>query len=588
MRTFFPIVIFSYVLFLQCYSYQTASTNEVYMGPFVNRQTVVQNILNEIHNVSSNLSICKKCEFVAKTVLTYRRNGANRETMASLFADMCYELKGYTRSVCRSLSNIQTDVFLYIIDNTHVNAEEVCGTYFQKDGCINSRAKKWVIDIPPENNDGNEHEETIVHYDPLKIIQITDVHYDPSYKEGSNAKCELPLCCEEQNGIPTNPSDAAGMFGDYRTCDMPRKAILNLLNEIRTSQRDIDYIYFTGDIIAHNDWETSKMSNLKTIKEFYDYIFQHFPNISVYPILGNHEAYPCNLYSPLNISESSKNSIGTRWLFDAVAEYWSKWLPKSALETIKIGGFYTTLVRQGFRIIALNSNVCFTENYWLIYDDEDPYGQLKWLVKILSEAEKNKEKVHILSHIPSGEANCHKQWQYNFNRIVQRFSKTISAHFNGHTHVDELRLYKNGSNPNQVINVAYNGGSFTTFIGLNPDYRVYDIDPQNLMVLDFHQYTFNLSLANTGNQHQPEWYQLYSFKKAYNLDNLSYDNLNKFYENLMSDRKLAEQYVQYHVRNSEFAFDHGCNETCIQSQVCHITAITAEDSIKCGIYNIFS
>lgn len=67
------------------------------------------------------------------------------------------------------------------------------------------------------------------------------------------------------------------------------------------------------------------------------------------------------------------------------------------------------------------------------------------------------------------------QWKYF------RFANTISAHFNGHTHVDEFRIYKNESNPNQVINVAYNGGSFTTFVGLNPDYRVYEVNPQNMV-----------------------------------------------------------------------------------------------------------
>lgn len=32
-----------------------------------------------------------------------------------------------------------------------------------------------------------------------------------------------------------------------------------------------------------------------------------------------------------------------------------------------------------------------------------------------------------------------------------------------------------------MVNVAYNGGSFTTFVGLNPDYRMYEIDLEDLV-----------------------------------------------------------------------------------------------------------
>lgn len=55
-----------------------------------------------------------------------------------------------------------------------------------------------------------------------------------------------------------------------------------------------------------------------------------------------------------------------------------------------------------------------------MYDDRDPNDQLQWLVNTLLEAEKNKEKVHLLSHIPPGELNCHIQWSNQFKRVIQR------------------------------------------------------------------------------------------------------------------------------------------------------------------------
>lgn len=47
------------------------------------------------------------------------------------------------------------------------------------------------------------------------------------------------------------------------------------------------------------------------------------------------------------------------------AREWSEWLPKESLDTISKGGYYTILVRPGFRIIALNSNVAYILN-WLV------------------------------------------------------------------------------------------------------------------------------------------------------------------------------------------------------------------------------
>lgn len=586
------LIVFATLFFINSVnssSFQKGEGNDVSNSVEIDINSRLSALLGKIKNISEHQgvssSVCARCSVVINDLIQFRRSGANRTSIVEYLTDLCISIIGYLPSVCKTFSEIETDVIIYIIDNKNIKPEEVCGVYYQYSGCINPSAKKWVIDIPPHKAEF-EVKVDQSSKNPLNFVQITDVHYDPLYKAGSNAKCDLPLCCEERNGIPVDPLNAAGTYGDYRVCDMSKNSLVDLLSEIRKSQKQIDYVYFTGDIIAHKNWETSRKSNLETIEEFYALLYQYFGNITVYPILGNHEAHPCNLYAPLNLQSADK--VNTQWLFDAVANYWAKWLPQSALDTIKLGGYYTVLVKPGFRIVALNSNVCFTENFWLFYDDEDPYGQLKWLVRVLLEAEKNNEKVHLLSHVPPGEIRCHRQWQYNFNKIVQRFANTISAHFNGHTHVDEFRIYKNESNPNQVINVAYNGGSFTTFVGLNPDYRVYEVNPQNMMVSDYHQYTFNLSLANSAGSRGPDWYKLYSFKTAYGLKDLNYQSLSDLHERLQTDSQLAHQYVQFHIRESDFAFEKGCNATCVASQICHISAIDADESIRCGEYSLFS
>lgn len=59
---------------------------------------------------------------------------------------------------------------------------------------------------------------------------------------------------------------------------------------------------------------------------------------------------------------------------------------------------------------------------FLLFDDEDPFDQLKWLVNELSQAEANRESVHILTHIPTSDNTCYKTWSQQYRRIVERYS----------------------------------------------------------------------------------------------------------------------------------------------------------------------
>nr|CAH7762864.1 unnamed protein product [Callosobruchus chinensis] len=46
------------------------------------------------------------------------------------------------------------------------------------------------------------------------------------------------------------------------------------------------------------------------------------------------------------------------WLYEVLVEHWKKWLPSSVDDTLRHGGFYSVLLRPGFRLIGLNTNYC--------------------------------------------------------------------------------------------------------------------------------------------------------------------------------------------------------------------------------------
>lgn len=54
----------------------------------------------------------------------------------------------------------------------------------------------------------------------------------------------------------------------------------------------------------------------------------------------------------------------TNWLYKVVNEQWTQWLDDEARATINKGGFYTHRVKDGPRIISLNSMYCYVLNWY--------------------------------------------------------------------------------------------------------------------------------------------------------------------------------------------------------------------------------
>jgi hypothetical protein len=67
-----------------------------------------------------------------------------------------------------------------------------------------------------------------------------------------------------------------------------------------------------------------------------------------------------------------------------------------------------------------NAMLDLTLYRWSIYDSKDQEDQLKWLADTLLQAERDGEKVHILSHMPSGYDSCLKTWSREFHKIIDR------------------------------------------------------------------------------------------------------------------------------------------------------------------------
>ena len=100
----------------------------------------------------------------------------------------------------------------------------------------------WSVAFPPIPKPPvpSEFPEPKVGAPQLKVLQISDTHWDPHYEAGSNADCNEPLCCRLSSGPrPSRPHLGAGMWGDYRKCDTPRNTMESMFEHIANTHKVI-------------------------------------------------------------------------------------------------------------------------------------------------------------------------------------------------------------------------------------------------------------------------------------------------------------------------------------------------------------
>ncbi|XP_012143489.2 sphingomyelin phosphodiesterase 1 isoform X1 [Megachile rotundata] len=518
-------------------------------------------------------SICTICEGIFKTFINFRRQGKSDEFIENSVINLCTLLNIQTKRVCEGAVRLNMPIILHIVDSReNLTANTICGTILESKSCpLKDPEFKWNITL---SNDAatiipdNETEEK------MKIVQITDIHYDPLYEPNGNANCKEPVCCRKGQNT-TGTTSLAGYWGDYQSCDTPFHAVIDALTQINDTHKDIDAIYFTGDIIDHGIWETSKEGNIESLMQIYDKIKDTFKNIPVYPIFGNHEPQPVNQFAPTYVTE---DHLTTNWLYKLLADLWINtynWLPESTRSTILQGGYYTFSPKKGFRIIVLNNNICYSYNWWLWYDPQYPANQLQWLADTLLNAEKNGEFVHILSHMPVSSKSCIKTWRDEYLRIINRFSHLIKAEFNGHTHNDELVLLPSSDTTNGYI--AWNGGSITTYTKLNPNYKVYTVASSNYEVTDYDNWMYNLNLANKNSHERPNWYKSYSFKEEYGVSDLSAKSLSNWFNTAVKNETLVNKYYKHFYKQAPPSLEADCNLNCKKQRFCQM-ALTTENA----------
>ncbi|CAH1104931.1 unnamed protein product, partial [Psylliodes chrysocephalus] len=552
--------------------YKATGKRPTYLEAAVKYYNTPNWFLNPTSKINQN-EVCTTCALIGDLMIHQRKHaGLNDTDFAKEINFFCNLYSGNTERVCEGFTSLNSPVFLYIIDHSDkLTGIDVCSISFQYQDCILPNKYNWTIEVPTGNTVAKPESTGTKSFN---ILHITDIHYDPRYTANKTNDCSEPVCCQNDQADGTTPENSCGYWSDYIQADIPWRTVVNALDQ--TKKHDYDYVYFTGDIIPHRIWNTSIMDNTQIIAQVLDALDQTY-KVPVFPALGNHEAHPTNLYS-----EIKDPSFSTQWLYDILFQKLSKWMPIDEVkETVLKGGYYTVSPKKGLRIIVLNNNVCISDNWWLVYNPNDPYDQLKWLAKVLLKAEQHNERVHLLHHVPSGRNECYRIWAREFRNIIDRFANTIAAQFNGHTHRDEFYIYYNRSNPQQAVSTAWNGASVVTYDKANPSYKVLKIDTKTFDLLDFEEWTYNLTLANLNGDKNPEWYKLYSFKEAYGVKTLEPEEMSKLVFQMTKKHELIDQYYRFKFRNGDIALQEGCDDDCKKDLLCTMVKTEYGDDTVC-------
>ncbi|KAM6964925.1 cyclic GMP-AMP phosphodiesterase SMPDL3A [Aplochiton taeniatus] len=390
-----------------------------------------------------------------------------------------------------------------------------------------------------------------------RFWHVSDLHLDPTYHITEDPS----KVCFSSKGVPaSNP----GLFGDFM-CDSPYTLIQSAFQHMSQVTPQPHFTIWTGDSPPHvpagelsTDMVIQVISNMtKTIRE-------HFPNMPVYPALGNHDYWPQDQFP------TSTNAI-----YQAVAKIWEPWLQPDSLVTLKEGGFYSQLVRPGLRVLSLNTILYYSPNKVTV-NQTDPAGQFQWLQDTLDMAAQSQEKVLVIGHVPvgylpyaRGTTAIREADNERLVAIFRKYSDVIAGHFYGHTHRDSIMVLLDQQG--KPVNSMFVSPAVTPIKSINepysnnPAFRMYHYDTRERVLLDIWQYYLNLTEANQ--EMKADWALEYIMTESFGLKDVQPESLLQLALSFqLPQAKTFDKYFNYFM----VSYDNSvvCEGDCKTTQVC--------------------
>ena len=477
--------------------------------------------------------VCGTCLSTFKYLLTLKS-----EILLQAIQFIAYEYCAITgiqdSTVCKGAVGAMTPIIVSSLAKHYLSPTRVCPAIylcpdFYKELNLQAYINETLRDKPVRPDPVPTGRETI------KLLHISDMHIDFDYTPGTEGKCGEPVCCEAIHGPAKTPETAAGQWGTLvGDCDLPPETAVQALRFIEEKIKP-DLAVWTGDTVDHTIWRQSREKNIYATlwaTEQMNYIF-NTTRMKIFPIDGNHEAYPVNNF---DFSSNREDSLKT-----AFSQAWKNWIGPKAAEEVKRNLFYSSYYEKyNLKIIALETNACQDGNYFLLENPTDPGNMLAWFKKELLDAENKGQFVYVIGHIPA--ESCMEQWARRYEAIVDRFNYTIRGQFFGHSHSDLFHVLY-AQDRVTPVGTQFVPGSLTTFTQMHPSFRVFEVDVDTGIPIKFHHYRLNLTKYNQlgTNVDKLEWDEAYEVLSEYNLTDITPASMHLLRKKIKEDPVIAKK-----------------------------------------------
>lgn len=266
-------------------------------------------------------------------------------------------------------------------------------------------------------------------------------------------------------------------------------------------------------------------------------------SVEIYPLIGNHEPDICNLYPP----ESAWGNFSLTWMYDAVIRPYEDSIPVNQVNLFRKYGYYSVQSKadRNLRIVVLNTNLCYIDNFWLPTAPIDPFNQLQWFADTMDLAERFGQKVFIIGHISPGSYDCWPTWSHQFNRVISRYEAIIKGQWYGHEHDQNYKItFAEGTN--RPISVSYVDGSGLPD-GMNPAYNVFYADGERgnestWEIVNHETWILNLTASNDNPKNEPVFSQILDAQTHYKVSSMVPEEVHDFIKRMVCDDELFLAY----------------------------------------------
>jgi hypothetical protein len=397
------------------------------------------------------------------------------------------------------------------------------------------------------------------------ILSLTDFHFDPFY-DPTLFRALVQSPPSEWTRI-FDGSTVAG-YGQYGK-DSNYNLFVSVLRHAASAAPKADFILLAGDWLAHgfsdSYYRYAGNRDPRGLYEFMDKTIafltqlmrEQFPNVPIYPALGNEDSY-CGDYQLQPEGEFLRRT----------ADIWKVLLrdgnnERAFMQTFPTGGYYAASVHgtPKHRVVVLNT-VFFAADYknQCGNAEDDPAGdQLRWLAAQLKDAAAKGDRVWLLYHIPygidayntvmgTGGKTVEKivtLWRADYTEqflaLLGQYRETIRFTLAGHTHMDYFRMGPDADTGGESSAFLLVTPGISPIFGNNPGLHVLSYDRKVFSLLDYTAYRLDLAAGPS-----VEWKEEYRFSRTYGLFPVTAATLWTLSRSLKEDARIRATYIDYY------------------------------------------